>query len=272
MEGDGCKGALRTSPPVVRIELPALARCRSVEHCQLIAPHRRRALVHCSRASVILQARRGEAHLRLGGGSGEAHSGSRNPDGVRADLPHDLAQYVVEAATGYDTGFWGLVAKGATFKSTGRRRTKQGRELIATHRSELARAEELANVHLASWRARQRSPVTTALDDALNKWQSLSAQERLVFDWPTPIGEIEPDGSRFAVRGRPLELFRHRGRTVRPRSARLMCVGRTLRRSAASCPLGLEATRSVPTPQWRRGRSARQRLRVVHVRAQRRRR
>src|SRR4051812_9711494 len=44
--------------------------------------------------------------------------------GVGFDLPHDLAQYVVEAATAYPNGFWGLVAKGATFKSTGRRRTK----------------------------------------------------------------------------------------------------------------------------------------------------
>ena len=32
-------------------------------------------------------------------------------------LPHDLAQFVVEKALGLDCGFWGLLAKGATFKS-----------------------------------------------------------------------------------------------------------------------------------------------------------
>jgi hypothetical protein len=111
--------------------------------------------------------------------------------GYGTDLPHDLAQYVVEAATGYDKGFWGLVAKGATFKTTGQRRTKQGRALIAAHRPELVRSEDLANVHLASWRAGHTNLVTTALDDALNKWQSLSSLDRLVFDWPTPIGKIE---------------------------------------------------------------------------------
>ena len=110
--------------------------------------------------------------------------------GYGTDLPHDLAHYVVEAATGYDKGFWGLVAKGATFKSTGRRRTNQGRALIASHRTELARSEDLANVHLASWRAGRTNLVTTALDDALTKWRSLSSLERLVFDWPTPIGSI----------------------------------------------------------------------------------
>ena len=30
-----------------------------------------------------------------------------------AGLPHDLAQYVVEATFGVATGFWGLVARGA---------------------------------------------------------------------------------------------------------------------------------------------------------------
>ena len=111
--------------------------------------------------------------------------------GYGTDLPHDLAQYVVEAATGYDKGFWGLVANGATFKSTGRRRTKQGRGLIAVHRAELARSEDLANLPLASWRAGQTSLVTAALDDALSKWRSLSRLERLVFDWSAPIGQIQ---------------------------------------------------------------------------------
>src|SRR5215468_11180684 len=43
------------------------------------------------------------------------------------DLPHDLAQCVVEATLGLQHGFWGLLANGATFKSVvGRRRTQPG--------------------------------------------------------------------------------------------------------------------------------------------------
>jgi hypothetical protein len=64
-------------------------------------------------------------------------------------IPHDLAQYVIEASAGYRNGFWDLVAHGATSKSTGRRRTKPGRAVIAAHRDELAGAEKLAGLHLA---------------------------------------------------------------------------------------------------------------------------
>jgi len=37
--------------------------------------------------------------------------GSYMPAGK--DIPHDLGQYVVEAATGYADGFWGLIDRGA---------------------------------------------------------------------------------------------------------------------------------------------------------------
>jgi hypothetical protein len=47
------------------------------------------------------------------------------------DLPHDLAQFVVEATLGLEHGFWGLLAKGATFKSVpGRRRTQRANSLF----------------------------------------------------------------------------------------------------------------------------------------------
>jgi hypothetical protein len=103
-------------------------------------------------------------------------------------IPHDLAQYVVEAATGYETGFWGLVARGATFKSTGRKRTKPGRALIARHRAELAEAERLAGGHLATWRAGAHTTVTAVLDQALVQWRQLEPGENIVFDWPKPVG------------------------------------------------------------------------------------
>jgi hypothetical protein len=105
-------------------------------------------------------------------------------------IPHDLAQYVIEAATGYKNGFWDLVAKGATFNSTGRRRTKPGRAVIAAHRAELAGAEALAGLHLGLWRAGDASPVSAALSRALEQWRGLSAADRLVFDWPSPDGIV----------------------------------------------------------------------------------
>src|SRR5262249_60580695 len=50
------------------------------------------------------------------------------------DLPHDLAQFVVEATVGLQHRFWNLLANGATFKSVpGRRRTESGRPLMSSH-------------------------------------------------------------------------------------------------------------------------------------------
>jgi hypothetical protein len=103
-------------------------------------------------------------------------------------IPHDLAQYVIEAATGYRNGFWELIAKGATFKSTGRKRTRPGRAVIADHRAQLAGAEKLAGLHLELWRMRHPSPVSDALSRALHQWNQLSTGHRLAFDWPSPAG------------------------------------------------------------------------------------
>jgi len=111
---------------------------------------------------------------------------------VGADLPHDLAQYVIEAATGTPHGFWGLLSMGATFKSTGRRRTKPGRAVIAHHRSELAHSERLAGPYLGRRRARHADTVTVALDHAFAQWRRLRPEQRLVFDWPSPRGRVEP--------------------------------------------------------------------------------
>jgi hypothetical protein len=125
----------------------------------------------------------------------EATRGKRTniPGTVMAEgksIPHDLAQYVIEAATGYRDGFWDLVAKGATFKSTGRRRTKPGRRVIAEHRTQLAGAERLAGLHLAHWHAQRPSPVTDALNHAFAQWRELSTQQRLAFEWPSAHGQV----------------------------------------------------------------------------------
>jgi hypothetical protein len=106
-------------------------------------------------------------------------------------LPHDLAQYVIEAATAYPHGFWGLLSQGATYKSTGRKVTKPGRALIVAHRAELDGSEVLAGRHLELWKAGVSTPVTAALDAALEQWSALTLGERLVYEWPSPHGRIE---------------------------------------------------------------------------------
>ena len=83
------------------------------------------------------------------------------------DLPHDLAEYVIEASAGARNGFWGCVAAGATFKSTGRKRTKPGRAVIARHRPEIVASEQLANTHMCAWHAGERTDVTRGAGSCL---------------------------------------------------------------------------------------------------------
>jgi hypothetical protein len=111
--------------------------------------------------------------------------------GVGNDIPHDLGQYVIEAATGYAHGFWGLQAEGATFEKTGRKVTKPGRALIVEHRADVIASEQLAGTHHRLWKLRHTSPVTEALDRAFGQWQALQVGERLVFEWPSPNGRVE---------------------------------------------------------------------------------
>lgn len=107
------------------------------------------------------------------------------------DIPHDLAQYVIEAATRCPNGFWGCVAHGARFKSMGRKRTRPGRAVIAEHRAELMASEHLAAEHMFRWRGGQTTDVTRALDQALQQWRALGAGQVLAFEWPSPVGTIQ---------------------------------------------------------------------------------
>ena len=104
---------------------------------------------------------------------------------ARTDLPHDLAQLVVEASLGLEHGFWNLLANGATFKSVGRRRTRPGRQLIVAHRQELNAAEGAVNAHVHAWRDGRPTPAGPALDAMLARWRSLPTGEELVVEWPT---------------------------------------------------------------------------------------
>jgi hypothetical protein len=104
---------------------------------------------------------------------------------ARTDLPHDLAQFVVEARLGLDHGFWNLLANGATFKSVERRRTRPGRQLILAHRGELNAAEWAVNTHVHAWRVGRPTPAESTLDAMLARWRSLPVGEELVVEWPT---------------------------------------------------------------------------------------
>jgi hypothetical protein len=103
------------------------------------------------------------------------------------DLPHDLAQLVVEAALRLRGGFWGLLASGASFASVpGRRRTRPGRALVREHRAELDVAEGLAISHVTAWREGRATPAAAALDAMLARWRALAVGTQLYVDWALP--------------------------------------------------------------------------------------
>lgn len=120
---------------------------------------------------------------------------------ARTNLPHDLAQFVVEVTLGLEEGFWNLVANGATFKSLGRRQTKAGRQLIAAHRAELNEVEKVVNAQVAAWRDGDPTPVGPALEAMLARWRALPTGEELVVEWPTR--RLPSAGPR--VRGAPTQ-------------------------------------------------------------------
>ena len=82
----------------------------------------------------------------------------------RGRIPHDLGHMATEAHLEINDGFWGLLARGATFDhGTQQRRTKPGRQLIRENREALRAAEAIGNHHHSAWalgnrhRSQQRS-------------------------------------------------------------------------------------------------------------------
>lgn len=114
----------------------------------------------------------------------------------RGGPPHDLLQLVVEAALGIERGFWGSVASGATFRSTGRKRTPQGKAVIAANRDALDEAERVANETVRRWEAGEPTPASAVLDEWNDRWQALSAGQGLVVEWPTLafLGTVDTGG------------------------------------------------------------------------------
>lgn len=103
-----------------------------------------------------------------------------------ADLPHDLATFVIEEALGIERGFWGCVAAGATFRSLGRKRTPQGKAVITKHLPDLDAAEVRVNDVFFAWRRGEPTPATEALDAMLERWRAVPDGGDLVVRWPLP--------------------------------------------------------------------------------------
>ena len=103
----------------------------------------------------------------------------------RGDMPHDLIQLVVEGAVRLDHGFWGSMAEGATFKSTGRKRTKPGREVIARNRDDLVQAEVIVGEHYTRWKKGRPTPAAAHFDDISPRWEALEDGGELVIEWPS---------------------------------------------------------------------------------------
>ena len=103
----------------------------------------------------------------------------------RGGLPHDLVQMIVEASVGIDRGFWGSVAAGATFKSTGRERTKPGRAVIVANRRPIAEAEGVVAEHLFRWEHGLPTPAAAHFDELSRGWDGLNDGGQVTVEWPT---------------------------------------------------------------------------------------
>jgi hypothetical protein len=91
-----------------------------------------------------------------------------------------------EAHLGIRDGFWGLLARGATFDhGTQQRRTRPGRQLIRENRAALHAAEQLGNQHHFNWVNGQPTPVASTLDDLAVLWENTPDGGTLTVSWPT---------------------------------------------------------------------------------------
>lgn len=99
------------------------------------------------------------------------------------DLPHDLYTFVIEDALEIEHGFWGCVAAGATFKTLGRKRTPQGKAVIARHVEDLDAAEVQVNEVYFAWRDGRPTALDAELDAMLDRWRTLPDGGDLVLEW-----------------------------------------------------------------------------------------
>jgi hypothetical protein len=122
----------------------------------------------------------------------EAHPPKRRPVAAIGGpgghgLPHDLLQLLVERELGHRHGFWGCLADGASFRSLvwgGRRRTPQGRAVIASHLTELDAAERDANAEAQAWRHGVATAMTPVLVEMRERWLALPEGGEIELDFP----------------------------------------------------------------------------------------
>ena len=103
----------------------------------------------------------------------------------RGVIPHDLVHFAAEAHLGIEDGFWGLLARGATFKrGTGQKATRQGRALIAENRAALNTAEHLGNANHTLWIEGKPTPVSPIFDRLAEDWSAVPDNGTLTVHWP----------------------------------------------------------------------------------------
>jgi len=115
----------------------------------------------------------------------------------RGRIPHDLGHLATEAHFGIRDGFWGLLARGATFDhGTDQRRTRPGRRLIREHRAALEAAEALGNEHHFAWARGRPTPVAATFDRFARRWDATPDGGTMTIRWPSLELEREPIAGR----------------------------------------------------------------------------
>jgi hypothetical protein len=104
----------------------------------------------------------------------------------RGRIPHDLGHMATEAHLGIADGFWGLLARGATFsQGTQQRRTKPGRQLIRENRDALHAAEVVGNEHHFAWARGEPTPTAPTFDRLAELWDAVPDGGTLTIHWPS---------------------------------------------------------------------------------------
>lgn len=111
-------------------------------------------------------------------------------------LPHDLAGFAAEQALGIADGFFNLIAHGAVFASSGRRRTRPGRAVIVANRQGLLAGEHLVHGAWDDWRAGRPTPAAAALDDVARRWRDLPAGQGFELVWERRPLPVRPSPAR----------------------------------------------------------------------------
>jgi len=103
----------------------------------------------------------------------------------RGGMPHDLVQLIVECAIGERRGFWGSIAAGASFRSTDRRRTNPGRQVIAANKATIDQVEGAFHMHFDRWVKGEPTPAAPHLDEIGPLWDGLGDGGSITIEWPT---------------------------------------------------------------------------------------